>query len=154
MEILLGSDKLNISDSEPHLGSVLATTPKLAQEFMFKRIQSCQKVCYAIQSLGSKTVPLTPVISDKLYMSVCLPKLFYATEIMDIDPKTMDLMENFHIEKAKMFQGLSKNACNTGCLLTMGWSTIEAIIDVHKLLFIWRVLMLPMESCPYLLHGK
>ena len=146
MEIMLGKDKISISDCEPHLGSVLATTPKLAQDFLHKRIQACQKVCYAIQSLGSKTVPMTPAISDKVYKSVCLPKLCYATEIMDIEPKSLELMENFHVEKAKMFQGLPKNACNTGSLLTMGWPTMEATLDINKLMFIWRILMLPMSS--------
>ena len=148
MDIMLGAHKLKISNSEPHLGNVLATTPALEQEYLDKRIQSCHKVSYAIQSLGSRRVPVTPVISDKLHKSVCISKLCYAVEIMDISTQGMDAMESFHTDKAKMYQGLPKHVCNVGSLLTMGWSSMRAMIEIYRLLFIWRLLLLPM-ACLY-----
>lgn len=148
MNITLGGYKIKESKSEPHLGGVLATTAAKEQEYINLRIDACQNMCYASQSLGSSSVPVTPVILSKLYHSVCLPKLCYAVETMELDPKCIDTMETFHAKNAKMFQGLPSNTCNIGSLTALGWSTISALIDIYRLLFMWRMLLLPMQ-CVY-----
>ena len=105
-------------------------------------------MCYASTSIGSKLVPATPEILSHLYKSACLPKLCYGVETMDISDKTLDSMEAFHVKNAKLFQGLLPNACNIGSLLLIGWCTISARIDISRLLFMWRILTLPMD-CIY-----
>ena len=148
MDMKLGGHVLKMSDNEPHLGNVLATSSMQERAFINKRIQSCQPVCYAAQSLGSKCVPVTPVVTSRLYKSACIPKLCYAVEVMDIDSKSLEAMETFHTGNAKMFQGLPHNTCNIGSLIGIGWSTISAHIDICRLLFMWRILFLPM-TCIY-----
>ncbi len=64
---------------------------------------------------------------------------------MDINEKTTESMETFHSKNAKLFQGLPPNACNLGSLLLIGWCTISARIDISRLLFMWRILVLPMD---------
>ena len=55
-------------------------------------------------------------------------------------------MEVFHSKNAKLFQRLPNNTSNIGSIVTMGWPKISAYIDFQRLLFIWRVLTLPMDS--------
>ena len=148
INITLGGHRIKMSKSEPHLGNVLATTPSKEQEYINQRIDKCQNVCYASQSIGSKVVPVTPSVLSKLYHSACIPKLCYGVEIMDIDHKSAENMETFHAKNAKMFQGLSKNTCNIGSITTIGWPTISALIDIYRMLFMYRTLVLPMQ-CMY-----
>ena len=148
VHLKLGTHQLTVAESEQHLGNLISTKPDLELKYMERRIKKCQTMCYASQSIGSSMVPVSPVILGKLYESACLPKLLYAVEIMDIGKKTMQCMEAFHRKNAKLFQGLPSQACNIGSLTTMGWSTIEVHIDICRLLFMWRILLLPM-TCLY-----
>ena len=99
-----------------------------------------------IKAIGSKRTPVTPVVSSKLYSSVCVPKLLYGCEIMKISQGSLTKLEDFHIQAAKGFQGLPDHAINCGSLATIGWLSISCIIDRMKLLFLWRLLMLPMDN--------
>ena len=60
----------------------------------------------------------------------------------------MDAMESFHSNSAKLFQGLTSNTANIGSIGTMGWTSMRAIVDTYRLMFLWRVLWLPM-TCIY-----
>ena len=46
-----------------------------------------------------------------------------------------------------MYQGLPQNTSNIASIGTIGWSTIQAKVDM-RLMFLWRLLLLPM-SCIY-----
>ena len=144
--VTMGGHVLKIVSSERHLGSILATVPKEEHRFIEKRISDCEKMCFASLSIGSKTVPVTPKVLSKLYYSACIPKLCYGTEVMEIDDTSLSSMEKFHCKSAKIFQSLPQNACNVGSIATLGWSNISAQIDIQRLLFLWRILQLPMHS--------
>ena len=118
--VQLGTNDIKQSQMEPYLGTVLTPMSRKVHDYINKRIESCQSVCYASQSLGSKTVPVTPVILSKLYYATCIPKLCYAIEIMDVKDNMLQGMEKFHTKNAKMFQGLMENSCNVGSLKMMG----------------------------------
>ena len=145
-QVYLGPHVLSQSDMEPHLGSVLATSPTHEQQFMSKRLSTCQGMCYAMLGLGSRLVPISPAISDKLYRASVQSKLCYAAEVMDIDSATLKEMETFHAKNCKMFQGLPNQTANTASLQTMGWHTVESHIEILRLLFFWRVLLMPMSN--------
>ena len=95
--------------------------------------------------MGSKSCPLAPKVASKLYNSACIPKLLYGLEIAEVDDSVMDKLESFHSHNAKMFQGLPDNTSNVGSLGTIGWSSIEAKLDIMRMLFLWRILLLPMS---------
>ena len=128
---------------EPHLGGVLAVTDKLQLEFINKRIKGCQSICFAIQSLGSSRVPVNPVVANKLYDTVCLSKLCYGMELMDLDTDTIVSLEQCHSHNAKVFQGLPQQTANIGGLRTIGWKSILCKLEQNRLMFMWKILMLP-----------
>ena len=47
-----------------------------------------------------------------------------------------------------MFQGLRDQAANPASVATLGWWSLQAHIDWIRLLFLWRILLLPM-TCVY-----
>jgi hypothetical protein len=104
-------------------------------------------VLYSIKGIGSRRVPVTPVTASKLYWSVCVPKLTYGFEVMDVKSSSLETVETFHYHAAKTIQGLPAQAVNIGSLAaTLGWQSIDMHIDYRRLMFMWRVLLLPMSS--------
>ena len=101
-----------------------------------------------MKGIGSYNVPLSPVVASKLYWDVCAPKLTYGFEVMDINHTSRDLINTFHVHAAKNIQGLPDQAANPGSLATVGWQSMSAFVDRLRLLFLWRILLLPM-SCIY-----
>ena len=65
---------------------------------------------------------------------------------MNIDDPTLEQVEVFHSSVAKHVQGLPKQTANTGALGSIGWGSIEAQMIVMRLLFMWRLLLLPMSN--------
>ena len=101
---------------------------------------------YAAHCIGSYTVPVTSVTSSKIYWSACAQKLCYGIEVIDVSDESIAELERFHFDAAKQCQGLLKNTANYGALVTVGWSTLNAHCDIVRLLFFWRLLLMPM-SC-------
>ena len=54
-------------------------------------------------------------------------------------------VEKFHFKVSKHVQGLPPNTSNYGSLVTAGWTTVQAYCDIMRLLFLWRILLLPMN---------
>ena len=146
LNIVLGNNIIEYSNCENHLGLALATNEKDEELYIEKRIQSCKSVMYGIKAIGSKIVPITPTIGAKLYMDVCLPKLLYGCEIMTLYDKSITRIDKFHVHAAKNLQGLPDQASNCGSLSTMGWLSVECLIDIQRLMFLWRILTLPMSN--------
>ena len=67
---------------------------------------------------------------------------------MDVPSTIMREMESFHASIAKALQGLPENACNIGAIRTLGWTSIQSNIDINRLLFLWRIICLPV-TCIY-----
>jgi hypothetical protein len=102
---------------------------------------------YASLGIGSARVPLNPIIGSKLYWQATVPKLTYGFEILQTK-KCVNLLEDSHCDAARILQGLPPQTAGVGCLATLGWGSMEAYVDVLKLMFMWRILLLPM-NCIY-----
>ena len=144
--IQLGPNQIKVTKCENHLGVPLTMDAKHELDYIKDRVGSCKSVCYGIQSLGSQNVPMSPVVATKLYRDVCLSKLCYGVEIMDVFPESRDEMERFQSSAAKTFQGLPNQTANIGSMQTLGWQSIQAVIDLTRLMFLWRILLLPMSN--------
>ena len=115
---------------------------------MKNRIKACKKTAHAIHAIGSRRAPVTPKSGSHVYHSICLSKLLYGVELMDVPHTIMREMESFHASIAKALQGLQENACNIGAIRTLGWTSIQSNIDINRLLFLWRIICLPV-TCIY-----
>ncbi len=145
-DVKLGNHVIDVTHCEKHVGVAISTNAKKQEENMRARIAQCKSVLYGIQAIGSKSVPVTPVVSSKLYKSVCIPKLLYGCEVLNLSPQTIDDLENFHVKAAKIFQCLPDCASNCGSLRTIGWPSLNAYIDMARLLFLWKILILPISN--------
>ena len=76
---------------------------------------------------------MIPNTSDKLYKYICIPKLTYELEVVDLNDVQANSMEAFNHEMAKMQQGLPRQCGNTGSVATMGRHSIKAHCDITKL---------------------
>ncbi len=60
---------------------------------------------YGIKALGCTSVPITPTVSTKIYNSVCMSKLLYGYEIINISHNSLDKLENVHVNSLKTLTG-------------------------------------------------
>ena len=144
INVMLGNHNIDQVDADVHLGTNLSSKDKCQDEYINERIEACKSIYYASQSLGSYRVPVTPVTSSKLYWQVCIPKLCYGVEVMELSDQNIDALEKFHSTTSKQIQGLPQQCSNSGSIGTIGWKKIETHISIMKLLFLWRLLILPM----------
>ena len=66
--------------------------------------------------------------------------------MLNVSPQTIDKLANVTVHAAKNIQCLPDQASNCGSLHTIGWYSIQCKLDILKLLFMWRVLLLPMKN--------
>jgi len=144
----MGNNIIEVTNCENHLGLALANDAKAEEKNVVSRISQCKAILYSIKAIGSQRVPVTPVTSSKLYNDVCVPKLLYGCEIMNIGSNCQDKLEEFHCHAAKNLQGLPDVAANPASLASIGWNSITTLIDTMRLMFLWRILLLPM-TCLY-----
>ena len=144
----VGKDSIEIVKKDIHLGVVLTDKEECIKEMIDDRIQGCKNIGYAIQGLGSHVTPVTPVTGSKVYWAVCIPKLCYGTELMDIKENVVNSMDMYHCKMAKHQQNLPSQSNNPGSLATLGWKSIKAHCNFLKLIFLWQLLLLPFD-CVY-----
>ena len=142
VQIRIGADIVKVMKQDKHLGVILTNKEECIDDAMKEKIQHCKTVGYAVQALGSYTTPVTPKTHSKVYWSVCIPKLCYGTEILDVNDNTINNMESFHCGMAKQAQNLPKQCSNPGSLATLGWKNVRAHCNFLKLIFIWQLLSL------------
>ena len=94
--------------------------------YMKKRVHDGKRPGHAIMAIASRNAPITPITGSKLYWAVCIPKVTYGSEVMDIKGETLVIMEAYHAEITKIFQELPNHASNIGVVLLWGgytWKT-------------------------------
>ena len=89
---------------------------------------------------------MSPVVASKLYKDVCLPKLCYGSEVLTLGKESMNAMETLNFQSSKIMQGLPKNTSDIGSIMSIGWNTIQATVDIARIMFVYRVLSLPVNN--------
>ena len=85
---------------------------------------------------------MSPIVATKLYNSLCLTKLCYGMELLDLDHDCINSLESFHCNSAKLFQGLPVQSASPGAIGNLGWQSVQTVIDIMRMLFMWRILCL------------
>ena len=142
----LGEAQINILPSHGHVGTILACSKWDMVKYMKQRIEQCDKPGYAIMSIGSRVAPMTPKSASNLYWSICIPKLTYGCQIMELPEEAIQSAERYHAKFAKVFQGLPDQACNIGAVAGMGWMSIGGYIEMMALLYFMRIVRLSVDS--------
>ncbi len=55
-------------------------------------------------------------------------------------------MDTFHTASAKTIQNLPTQCATPAGVTTMGWKSMSAVIDIQRLSFMWRILLLPITN--------
>ena len=146
MDICLGDQIIKVKAADKHLGTLLTDNSKEIDLFIAHRIKECHKPGYAINAMGSRQVPVPINCANKAYWSICVPKLTYGLEIMTLSTSNIQKCESFHAEIAKSIQGLPSQTANYGAVCTMGWMSIQSVIDIKRMTFLWHLLCLPLRT--------
>ena len=144
--VMLGNTEISVQSHDEHMGIHIGHSTEGERQFVDKRIHKAKAAFFMSQSLGTRKIPMTPVVMTKLYWSICVPRLTHGLEIVPLSPGSVDMLEQAHTSMAKWTQRLPAQTANVACLATMGWRCMESHLDYLKLLFLWRVLSLSMEN--------
>ena len=147
-QLFIGSKEIVVKDGSYHMGIPVTDSGIVMSRLIEERIDKGQKAYFAVQGLGNKRLPVTPVVASKIYWSVCVPKIMHGLEICKVKDSDLGKLEQSHGKIAKQIQGLPKQTPNSACIVPLGWLSLEAYIDKMKLLFLWRLLLLSM-NCVY-----
>ena len=144
--IHMGPDPVVVEKSSMHMGVTLTHSNLEEEEFVRDRCSSGMRCYYSVKGVGSKKIPLTPEAASKLYWAISVPKVAYGVEALQLSSKSLRKMEQTHSAVAKQIQGLPTRTANAGCLATLGWLSLGSYTDIIRMLFIWRILLLPASN--------
>jgi hypothetical protein len=142
----LGNAEIPVKKAEVHMGILLTNDTESESCFIKRKVNSAMKAFFAIQNLGSRTVPVSLPVVSKLYWSNCVSRLSYGLEVMKLSESSVQSLEQAHGYMAKLAQAMPKQTANVTCLATIGWRCMATHIDIVRLLFLWRILLLPMDN--------
>ena len=142
----LGSEIIKMKCKAKHMGITLSNNQSDELETYKKRSNDMKSVIFAARSMGRPAVPVAPTVISKIYNSVAIPRGLYGTEVVPIDEVGLRVIEQSHKTNAKMIMDLPNNTPSVTPLAMLGWLTINARIAILKLMFLWRILCLPIDN--------
>ena len=146
ISLTLGETVIPVRGGDLHMGIFLGQNKELEAEFVRKRINKAKRAFFAAQSIGSSTHPTSPRVLSKLYWSNCMSCMSHGLEILPLNHSSLQTLEQEHGSMAKMAQGQPKQTANVTPTATLGWRSFECHLDLTKMLFLWRILLLPMQN--------
>jgi hypothetical protein len=144
--LLLGREVLKVKQAETHMGILLTQDRDLKVNYIKERINKGLRAFFSIQSIGSRCIPVSVPVQSKLYWSNCISRMTYGMEVMAISDSSVQHLEQAHGSMAKLSQGLPQQTANVSCLATLGWRSMASHIDMLRILFLWRLLLLPISN--------
>ncbi len=144
-EVLLGNQNLPQVTSYKHMGILLSTASKETQIELDRRADKVNRMYWAMQGIGHSSGGLNPLTASKLYWSVCLPSMAYGLEVWNLG-KDFVRLEKAHIGFGKKIQGLPEHTSEPAALSMIGWLSLECYVEILKVLFLWRILLLPVNN--------
>ena len=137
--IKLGEHTVHTVTHSTHVGVPIYTNKKGESELVAQKASTCRKTFYMLEGIGK----LNPMSASKLYRSICLPKLLYGCEVWQPSPESIEKMEKVHCEIGRKIQWLPDTCARPVCYSHLGWMSVDAYIDVARLMFLWNLISLP-----------
>ena len=110
------------------------------------RISGARRTFHAFLCIGSVILPTSPVLISRIHQSVILPKLTYGLELLDISNKSIYKLETAQKYMARRIQGLPQQTASPAVLTSVGWWSISSHLVMKRLMMLWQILILPMDS--------
>ena len=126
-----------------HLGVPLCSTKHAEKIATDARIQIHKKISYMIQGICARNGGINPMSASKVYLSVEIPRLLYGCQVWPISDDNVELMERAHQDAARRLQGLPQQCAGPAATVLMGWLSVQATIDMYRLIYPWTLLRIP-----------
>ena len=139
-DIIIGREVIKTVIFACHLGIPL--TSKLADlnQYVDGKMSTSPKCYYTIAGLGPPSTCLPPLTAARLYSAICIPKLLYGVEVWTPSQSQTIKLERALSQAGRQGQELSQCASNQVSYQLLGWDSIETMISMAKLLYVFRVL--------------
>ena len=72
-----------------------------------------------------------------------MPRLLYGCQVWPISDDNVELMERAHQDAARRLQGLPQQCAGPAATALMGWLSVQATIDMYRLIYLWTLLRIP-----------
>ena len=145
-KLTLGGSAIEVLEGDIHMGVLLSHDRDMENEFTKQRIGKSMRAYFAAQGLGSLNVPVSPIVLTRLYWTNCITTMTHGLEVFTLSKPSFDLMEQAHGTIAKMVQGMPKQTANITPTTTLGWRSLECHLDLMRMMFLWRILLMPMTN--------
>ena len=145
-KITLDNQLLQCVDGHLHVGVPLCASVAAERTFCDERVRQHRTFCCMVQGIGSATQGINPITASKLYWAVALPRLLYGCEVWGISDQHISLFQKAHEWAARAFQGLPAHSPALAATGMLGWLSIEAIIDLRRLSYVYELITFKHDS--------
>ena len=142
----LGPEIIKMKTKAKHMGVILSNNQSDELETYKKRSNDMKSVVFAARSMGRPAVPVAPTVMSKIYNSVAIPRGLYGMEVVPVNEVGLQVIEQSHKTNAKLIMDMPNNTPSVTPLPMLGWLTINARIAILKLMFLWRIICLPIDN--------
>ena len=144
--VKLGDKKIEAVNEYTHVGIMVRSRGKPNLECIKQHVAQSKRAFYSVIGCSLHKCGLSPLSLSKIYWNVAVPKLLAGAEVKHISSRELEEYEKFHCSMAKDIQNIPQNAPNISALAMLGWLSLSYYIDYIRLMFIYRLLMLPPTS--------
>ncbi len=99
-----------------------------------------------LKSIGSRRIHINPMTFSKGYWAAIVSNVCYGLFLTSITNKTLDRLDNMHVDIARNIQGMAPNTTAIVALAGMKWWRLSTHIAKDTLMFTLQILSLPMNS--------
>lgn len=147
-DLKLNNDIIPVHKSVKHVG-ILLDAKLNSLERTQTACKTIRAVCMSVIRLGVHPSILNPITCSKILLQLCYSKGLYGSELWNnLNQQELILLERTHRFICKYVQGLPKLTRTDKCTSLLGWTSIECIIDINKLLFMGRLVNMPTGFLP------
>ena len=137
--IKFGNTALQIVDKSKHLGILLHNNNVSSSDIISTRIGDGRSSLLAARGMGSKCVPVNPIVLSRIYWSVSIPRMLFGAETVPISDNDCQELEKAHRNNARIIMNVPQSVANPAVYSTLGWLSMESYIAQMKILFLWKI---------------
>ena len=82
----------------------------------------------------------TYTTTSKVYWESGIPIITYGVQVTRLKYTEIAKIEKTHQEVSRLIQGLPEQTPACASLRTIGWKSVQACIDLIRMLFFWKIL--------------
>lgn len=144
--IVFGGQDIALQAGTKHMGVPLCVDQRELKKQIVQRCEQTKKETRVIMSISEVGCPLPPIIGSKVFKSACLPRLMYGLEACSMGTDCLTELQKTHRHCAKIIQGLPIQTPNPVPTATLGWVSVECVLDVYRIIMLYRWLSQPLTT--------